>query len=102
MVVNKSLFQSLQSNQNSAILAQTTKGPSNQSFPATNSVKTIIQKPQRLFEDKIDNSYLPFVPKIRKKPNALRPLPGTFFIKNFYFLFLLFKFFKFLKIYFRK
>lgn len=76
MVVNKSLFQSLQSNQNSAMLAQTTKSSNNQS-QNVQAVKTMIQKPQRLFEDKIDNSYLPFVPKIRKKTNALRPLPGN-------------------------
>jgi hypothetical protein len=75
MVVNKSLFQSLQSNQNSA-MAQTAKSSNNQS-QNIQAVKTMIQKPQRLFEDKIDNSYLPFVPKIRKKTNALRPLPGN-------------------------
>ena len=77
MVVNKSLFQSLQSNQNSAILsAQNSKSPNNQASYIMNNNKTLIQKPQRLFQDKIDNSYLPFVPKLRNKPNALRTLPG--------------------------
>lgn len=35
-----------------------------------------IQKAQLQFKDKVDNSSLPFVPKIRQKPNALKPLPG--------------------------
>lgn len=36
----------------------------------------VFQKPQIYFKDKVDNSNLPFVPKIRQKPNALRPLSG--------------------------
>jgi len=93
MVVNKTLFQSLQSNQNSVTNTQTSsKSPINSNFQPMSSVKTMIQKPQRLFEDKVDNSYLPFVPKISKKPNALRPLPGIclFFFKfsNSFFLYL--------------
>ena len=35
-----------------------------------------IQKVQIQFKDKVDNSSLPFLPKIRQKPNALKPLPG--------------------------
>jgi hypothetical protein len=32
-------------------------------------------KPQNLFKDKIDNSYeIPFIPKLKEKPNALAPL----------------------------
>jgi hypothetical protein len=88
MVVNKTLFQSLQSNQNSATNTQTSsKSPINSNFQPTSSVKTMIQKPQRLFEDKVDNSYLPFVPKISKKTNALRPLPGINFFQIFKFNF---------------
>ncbi|KAK2163369.1 hypothetical protein LSH36_81g07020 [Paralvinella palmiformis] len=33
-----------------------------------------IQRPQVKFKDKIDNSFRPFVPKIRSKPNALKSL----------------------------
>lgn len=33
-----------------------------------------IQRPQLRFKDKIDNSNTPFIPIIRRKPNALRPL----------------------------
>lgn len=33
-------------------------------------------KPQVNFSDRIDNSHLPFVPKIRVKPNAIKPLPS--------------------------
>lgn len=46
----------------------------NSSFDHTKRVAN--QKPQLLFKDKIDNSKLPFVPKLRAKPNALRELPG--------------------------
>lgn len=41
---------------------------------STFTKRCVIQKPQDNFTDKIDNSILPFVPKIRQKPNALRPL----------------------------
>ncbi|XP_066297430.1 exosome complex component 10-like [Branchiostoma lanceolatum] len=34
-----------------------------------------IERPQLKFKDKIDNSNTPFIPIIRHKPNALRPLP---------------------------
>ncbi|CAH3037744.1 unnamed protein product [Porites lobata] len=33
-----------------------------------------IQRPQLRFKDKIDNSNTPFIPVIKRKPNALRPL----------------------------
>jgi exosome complex exonuclease RRP6 len=34
------------------------------------------QKPQSYFRDKVDNTNLPFIPKIRVKPNAIKPLQG--------------------------
>ena len=34
-------------------------------------------RPQLKFKDKIDNSPAPFVPKLTKKPNALKPLPDA-------------------------
>lgn len=33
-----------------------------------------IQRPQLKFKDKIDNSNTPFIPIIKRKPNALRSL----------------------------
>ena len=33
-----------------------------------------IQRPQLKFKDKVDNSNTPFIPIIKRKPNALRPL----------------------------
>lgn len=44
---------------------------------STFTKRGVIQKPQIQFKDKINNSILPFVPKIREKPNALRVLPGN-------------------------
>jgi hypothetical protein len=41
-----------------------------------NKKGSVIQKPQKQFQDKIDNSFVPFLPKIRQKPNALTPLSG--------------------------
>lgn len=35
-----------------------------------------IPKPQAQFKDKVDNSNLPFLPKLRQKPNAQKSLPG--------------------------
>lgn len=49
-----------------------------QRYHGNKSMGHMIQKPQKLFKDKIDNSYLPFVPKLRQKPNALRPLAEIF------------------------
>jgi hypothetical protein len=43
-----------------------------------NNNKRVIQKSQQFFKDKVDNSYLPFVPKIRCKPNGLKQLPEIF------------------------
>ena len=34
------------------------------------------QKPQLYFRDNVDNTNLPFIPKIRVKPNAIKPLQG--------------------------
>ena len=34
------------------------------------------EKPQRNFQSKVDNTSLPFIPKIRVKPNSLVPLSG--------------------------
>jgi len=36
-----------------------------------------IQRPQIMFKDKIDNSSSPFEPRIKEKPNALKPLAIT-------------------------
>jgi hypothetical protein len=71
MVVNKTLLQTLQTNNNTRIVA----GNSSQNDL---NKKIVVEKPQKYFKDKIDNSTLPFLPKIRQKPNALRPLPGIF------------------------
>ena len=69
MVVNKTLFQSLQSNQNSATTTQTSsKSPFNSNLQPMSSVKTMIQKPQRLFEDKVDKFVkMTFFEKTKKK-----------------------------------
>ncbi|XP_072334572.1 exosome complex component 10 [Scyliorhinus torazame] len=37
-----------------------------------------IPRPQMKFKEKVDNSNIPFVPKIFTKPNALKPLPDVF------------------------
>jgi len=34
-----------------------------------------VQRPQLRFQDHIDNSNTPFIPLIRHKPHALKPLP---------------------------
>ncbi|XP_061638212.1 exosome component 10 isoform X2 [Phyllopteryx taeniolatus] len=41
-----------------------------------------IQRPQLKFKEKVDNSNTPFIPKIFIKPNALKPLPSYFTIKQ--------------------
>ena len=33
-------------------------------------------KPQLMFDDKPDNSSVPFLPKLIDKPNSIRPLPA--------------------------
>ncbi len=76
MVVNKSLLQTLQSTSpNTRHVAGIGKGSAagpNADF----TKKIVVEKPQKFFKDKIDNSNLPFLPKIRQKPNAMVPLPG--------------------------
>lgn len=37
-------------------------------------------RPQQRFASTIDNSFEPFVPKIRYKPNAVTPLFGNYFL----------------------
>lgn len=71
MVVNKALLQTaMTSNQ---------KPASNSSVNVLmDKAKGVTEKPQTLFDDKPDNSHLPFVPKIRFKPNCLQPLPEIF------------------------
>ena len=69
MVINKSLLQSV--------------SVGNKTLPGQTSVyvdknKGVIDKPQTLFADKPDNSHLPFVPRLRSKPNCLQPLPEIF------------------------
>lgn len=34
-----------------------------------------VQRPQLKFQDHMDNSNTPFIPPIRYKPHALKPLP---------------------------
>ena len=41
-----------------------------------------IQRPQLRFKDKIDNSNTPFIPIIKRKPNALRPLEISKFVSH--------------------
>ena len=36
-----------------------------------------VQRPQLQFQDKIDNSSASFIPLLREKPNALKPLPES-------------------------
>lgn len=66
MVINKTLFQNV----------MTTNKHSNGISIDKN--KGVLEKPQILFSDKPDNSHLPFVPKIRHKPNSLQPLAEIF------------------------
>jgi hypothetical protein len=53
------------------------------------SNRTIV-KPQQYFIDKIDNSKLPFLPKLRNKVNSKSPLAGIFtnkiYLKKIFFL----------------
>ena len=71
MIVNKSLLEKISypnknntNNSGSGVFIDKTKG--------------VIEKPQLLFSDKPDNSQLPFMPKIRHKPNCLQPLSEIF------------------------
>ena len=45
-----------------------------------------IQRPQLKFKDSIDNSNTPFIPIIKSKPNALKPLQTSKFYCLAYFL----------------
>lgn len=70
MVVNKALLQNV---------SQKSNGPnSSTSFNSHDMKKSVMIKPQKSFKDKLDNSYLPFVPKLRNKPNKLIPLPDIY------------------------
>ncbi|CAF0830592.1 unnamed protein product [Brachionus calyciflorus] len=73
MVINKELAKNLQTTLNRN--QTTSSGMEHTQFSMK---KGQIQKSQILFEDKIDNSSLPFLPKIKYKPNALKPLPDIF------------------------
>ncbi len=70
MVINKTLLQNLQ---------QTNQANVTGSSAMANDLirRGLVVKPQKLFLDKLDNSYLPFLPKLRIKPNQLVPLPGN-------------------------
>ena len=70
MVVNKSLAQTLTK---TVTKSSTSNGVE---FSQFTNKKGLVIKSQLSFKDKIDNSNLPFIPKLRHKPNALRPLPG--------------------------
>lgn len=73
MVVNKTLLQSVMTtNQKQQVSSNLSTGV------FIDKTKGVIEKPQTLFADKPDNSHLPFVPKIRSKPNCLQPLPEIF------------------------
>ena len=66
MVVNKSL------------LEQSVNKSSGQNASSSTVIdkRRPIIKPQKFFTDKLDNSYIPFVSKLRNKPNQLVPLPS--------------------------
>ncbi|CAF4023045.1 unnamed protein product [Rotaria sp. Silwood2] len=52
--------------------------------PISTAVRQVLIKPQLNFQYKIDNStIIPFIPKIRIKPNALTPLPMMMAQMNF-------------------
>jgi hypothetical protein len=53
-----------------------TQKAQNGSFAEWNKKGSMIPKPQKNFQDRIDNSLVPFLPKIRQKLNALTPLSG--------------------------
>jgi hypothetical protein len=48
------------------------------SMAMTSKKNSQFVKPQLDFKDKIDNSHLPFISKIRHKPNAMKMLPPSF------------------------
>lgn len=57
------------------------KNSPNANLASTFVKRGTIPKPQVQFKDNVDNTSLPFVPKIRQKPNALKPLPSIFTFK---------------------
>ena len=63
-----------------ASLRQSTPGSGYKS--AKLMVAKNISRPQLNFKDKVDNSARPFVPIIKEKPNALRPLSGQFLLSS--------------------
>lgn len=71
MVVNKTMAQSLYKSD-----SKINAGASGSDVSQFSHKKGAMPKPQLSFKDKLDNSNLPFIPKIRHKHNALRPLPG--------------------------
>ena len=72
MVLNKSLAETSNSSNKTSSL----NSSGNNFYEWNNKKGSVVQKSQKNFADKIDNSMLPFVPKIRQKPNALAPLSG--------------------------
>lgn len=71
MVVNKTLLQNANQRSNNETKNVT-------SYNNHDLKKGVMIKPQKVFKDKLDNSYLPFLPKLRKKPNQLIPLPDIY------------------------
>ena len=74
MVVNRPTLDA--SNQNSGTSDKPIVLSSGLDPRADHTKKMVQQKPQKFFQDKLDNSLVPFVSKLRSKPNALRELPG--------------------------
>ena len=65
---------------NEALVVATLKTQSSTATTSSNSKKyhllgsKIVERPQVSFPDKIDNSHQPFVPRLKDKPNSLKPL----------------------------
>lgn len=74
MIINKDQAKNLQQVTN----RKTTIETSEKIYSQFSNKTVNFRKSQLEFSDKIDNSYLPFVPKITSKPNALVPLPEIF------------------------
>lgn len=73
MVINKDQEKNLQQTANRQI-----KTSNEIIYSQFSNKKGNFQKSQLFFKDKIDNSHLPFIPKITTKPNALVPLPEIY------------------------
>jgi hypothetical protein len=69
MVVNKS---SLANSNGASFSSQNRYGVA--TVPGLEKRGPLMPKPQLIFKDKVDNSELPFLPKIRQKQNAIKPL----------------------------